>query len=366
MKKILLIISTIVFLSSCGGDMAYRIDGKLTNLENPIVYVMFESEDYSLIDTITCEKPGQFKVEQTREGFNQATLFFEDRTAWFTVYLEPGVKITLTGDVKYPTLLQAKGGRINNELSSVRKKHASLIKDLADVSDRLNHNGVSASADGNDVISRFTNLKHQLSEQMLAYIQQNPDEEASAVLIQTFFLDPDDTRKLDELIAMLDPKLNDFYLVKELHLYSTRAKRTAIDAEAPNFSVKNVYGNVMNLDTFSNKYLLLTFTAPWCDMCQTEDLYLDKIEQKYSKDDLDQLVVSLDYDLEGVRDLLKFDSIPWNLVTDSAGQATMLVDLYNVSALPRCFLIDENGKIILKTENGAEVIQTLEKLLNND
>ena len=57
------------------------------------------------------------------------------------------------------------------------------------------------------------------------------------------------------------------------------------------------------------------------------------------------------------------DSIGWNLVTDSAGQAAMLVDLYNVSALPRCFLIDEEGKIILKTDNGVEIKQTLEKLM---
>jgi alkyl hydroperoxide reductase subunit AhpC len=64
-----------------------------------------------------------------------------------------------------------------------------------------------------------------------------------------------------------------------------------------------------------------------------------------------------------LRKLLANDSIPWNLVTDSAGQATRLVDLYNVSALPRCFLIDEEGKIILKTENGAEVRRILENLI---
>ena len=73
--------------------------------------------------------------------------------------------------------------------------------------------------------------------------------------------------------------------------------------------------------------------------------------------------VSLDDDQAEVRKVLAKDSIGWNLVTDSAGQAAMLVDLYNVSALPRCFLIDEEGKIILKTDNGVEIKQTLEKLM---
>ena len=152
-------------------------------------------------------------------------------------------------------------------------------------------------------------------------------------------------------------------MVPKLEEYSTRAKRTALGAEAPDFKVKNIYGKPVSLDSFSKKYLLLAFTAPWCDMCQTEDLYLDKVAMKYPKDKLDMLLISLDEDSKEVRQVLAKDSIAWNLVTDSAGQATMLVDLYNVSALPRCFLIDEEGKIVLRTDNGVEIQQTLEKLI---
>ena len=59
------------------------------------------------------------------------------------------------------------------------------------------------------------------------------------------------------------------------------------------------------------------------------------------------------------------DSITWNVVTDSAGQAMQLIDLYNVSALPRCFLIDEEKRIIMKTDNEVEIRQTLEKLIED-
>ena len=50
----------------------------------------------------------------------------------------------------------------------------------------------------------------------------------------------------------------------------------------------------------------------------------------------------------------------------SAGQAARMIDLYNVSSLPRCFLIDEDHKILMKTENGIEIQQTLESLLDED
>ena len=174
---------------------------------------------------------------------------------------------------------------------------------------------------------------------------------------------PDDTREMDELLAVLDPGLKDFYIVQDLEAYSARAQRTALGAEAPDFKVKNIYGLPISLDSFSNKYLLLAFTAPWCDMCQTEDLYLDRVAMKYPKEKLEMLLVSLDDKQDKVRQVLAKDSITWNLVTDSAGQATMLVDLYNVSALPLSFLIDEEGKIVLRTDNGIEIEQVLKELI---
>ena len=360
MKRIHLIIVLLAFLSSCGGNVVFRIDGKLSNLEEPFIYAVFESEDRSLADSVTCHKPGQFKLVQSLAGFNEVTLFFEGRTRWFTVYLEPGEKVTLTGDVRYPNLLQAKGGRLNNELTAIRKEFAPLLKEREDLFNIQKNNPI----DPNDVTSRLANVNRRLSEQALAYIQDHPAEMASAVLIKTFLINPDDTRQLDELLITLSPELSDFYIVKELEQYSARAKRTSLGAEAPGFRVKNIYGEWVSLDSFPQKYLLLTFTAPWCDMCHTDELYLDEIDQKYPDEQLEQLLVSLDDDMPALRKVLEQDSIQWNLVTDSAGQATMLVDLYNVSALPRCFLIDEQGKIILKTENGAEIKQTLEHLFS--
>lgn len=363
-KQLALILGIIFVLSSCGKDIAYRIEGKLTNLEDQTIYAVFENENSKLVDTVICEKPGHFLIEEEREGYNNLTLFWNNKKQWVTIYLTPGEKISISGDARYPLLLQVKGGRINDRLSDVKKKMAPLLLELTNLSNTLS-NKKGDTMEEADITSRMANVNLQLTEEAMAYIKEHPDEEASVVLMQLFFTDPDDTRRMDELLALLDPKLKEFYLVKELEQYSAKAKRTALGAEAPDFTVQDIYGKSMSLDSFPQKYLLLTFTAPWCDMCQTEDLYLDKVAMKYPKDKLDILLISLDDDQKSVRDVLKKDSIRWNLVTDSAGQATMLIDLYNVNALPRCFLIDVDGKILLKTENGLEVRQTLETLLDN-
>lgn len=366
-ERILLILGLIVSLSSCGGDIAYQIEGKLKNLEDQTVYAVFENDDIKVVDTVTCKKPGEFSIERKAGDFRDVTLYFKNKMHWATIYLDKGEKVTVSGDANYPSLLKIKGGSINNRLTAMKKEMAPLLKEQADLihilskdsKDTLNH-----SIEDTDVASRLANVNHQLSEQAMATIKEHPDEEASVVLIERYFATPDDTRRMDELLAVLNPELKDFYLIKKLKEYSTRAKRTALGAEAPDFNVKNVFGTPVSLDSFPQKYLLLAFTAPWCDMCQTGSLYLDEVSTLYPKDKLDMLLISLDDNPKEVRELLSKDSIAWNLVTDSAGQAAMLLNLYNVSALPRCFLIDKEGKIILKTDNGVEVKQTLENIMN--
>ena len=367
-KYLLQIVGIFFLFSSCDEGVAYQIKGKLDNLEDQTLYAVFENDETKAVDTLTCEKKGEFLVKRKEGDFKEVTIYFENRTRWITVYLEKGKNVSVNGDALYPALIRVKGGRINDRLTSMRKELTSLLEERTDLRRKLREHrplrdSVNISILNVDLASRLANVNHQLEEKVAALVKKYPKEAASAVLIQTYFMRPDDTREMDELLAVLDSSLKDFYIVQDLEAYSARVQRTALGAEAPDFKVKNIYGLPISLDSFSNKYLLLAFTAPWCDMCQTEDLYLDRVAMKYPKEKLEMLLVSLDDKQDKVRQVLAKDSITWNLVTDSAGQATMLVDLYNVSALPLCFLIDEEGKIVLRTDNGIEIKQVLKELI---
>lgn len=367
-KDLLQIVGILFLLSSCGEGIAYQIEGKLDNLEDQTLYAVFENDETKAVDTVTCEKKGEFLIKRKEGDFKEVTIYFENRMRWVTAYLEKGKKISISGDALYPALVRVKGGRINDKLTSMKKELAPLLEERTELRRKLREHrplrdSVNISIQNVDLASRLANVNHQLEEKVVMLVKKNPKEAASAVFIQTYFMRPDDTREMDELLAVLDPSLKDFYIVQDLETYSARARRTALGAEAPNFKVKNIYGTPVSLDSFSKKYVLLAFTAPWCDRYQTEDLYLDKVAMKYPKEKLEMLLISLDDKQDKVRQVLAKDSIAWNLITDSAGQATMLVDLYNVSALPRCFLIDEEGKIVLRTDNGIEIEQVLKELI---
>lgn len=364
-KRITLFILFILCFVSCRSDYSYKIEGKLTNLSDQTIYAIFENNDTKLVDTVTCDKPGRFMLKEKRDGFNCVTLFFEGKSRYVTAYLEKGKTISISGDVRYPYGLKITGGKINNDLNDFRKKASKLILLAAELNNQMNQKGNNSSKE-TDLTAKTANVNLQISEMAESYIKENRQKEASVVLIERYFSNTEDTRKIDELLALLDPKLKSFYLFTNLEQFSTRAKRTAIGSEAPNFDVKNIYGQAVSIDSFAQHYLLLAFIAPWCDMCQTEDLELDRITMDFPSNKLSILLISLDDNQEQVRSSLKKDTIRWNLVTDSAGQATNLIDLYNVSALPRCFLIDEKGTIIQKADNGMEIRQTLEQLLNKN
>jgi len=344
-------------LIACDSGDSYKIEGELSNLESPTLFVVFVSSESNVVDTVECDEHGQFVLLRAMDDdVREITLYYNERRSSFTVYPELGKPVQVKGDAAYPRLLQIRGGRVNDKLTQFKKKASTLLNELTDIESKTEELP-------SDEIPRLTNLNHELRHIVQDFVADNPDEIASVILVSEYFTGLDDPMQTEEMLSLLSEKLNDNYYVKILRTETEKAKATVVGARAPLFRVKNIYGETVASDSFANKYFILAFTASWCDMCQTEVLMLDNISAGYSKDSLDILLVSLDDDSRAVRDMLKSDTIRWNLVTDSAGQAIGMFEKFNVSSLPNCFLIDGSGIIRLRTANGAELKNTVEELM---
>lgn len=361
MKRFIYYILSLFLLFACDTRNRYRIEGKLSNLDNPTLFVVYESSEGNAIDTVSCDEEGRFFLVRERDDDYQAiTIYFDGRRQWFTVYPEEGKTIQVKGDAGYPQLIRLKGGRINNKLSEFKKKAAPLYKKWSDMSNQAEE---QALTNGDEAI-QTANRHYELRGLVQDFVAANPKEEASAILIAEYFTDPEEVEPIEEVLNLLSPELDDFYIVRNLKAQVEKAKMTLEGAVAPNFKVTNIYGQTFTPDSFRNKYYILAFTALWCDMCQTEAMMLDDLVNKYPKDSLDILLVSLDDEFDSVRNMISRDTIAWNLVTDSAGQSIHLFETYNVNSLPKCFLMDKDGKIKLKTTNGEELKQAVDEIIN--
>ena len=360
MNKLIYIFSVIILLISCNGNNIYLIEGRLSNLENSTLYIVYESSEGNMIDSVSCNEQGHFTIShELYDNLQVITIYYNNRKQWFSVYPEAGKPVQIKGDALYPLMLQIKGGNTNNKLSELKKKVSPLLKELSDLSNNSNKASISNLENSQQLV----NINHELRRIVQDFIIKNPKEKASAILISEYFSDPDDLFQTEELLNMLIPELNDYYIVRNLRAQIAKAKTTIVGAKVPEFKVTNIYGQTFTPDSFINKHYILAFTALWCDMCQTEVMMLDNIAIKYSKDSLDILLISLDDEFDEVRNVISKDSIKWNLITDSAGQAIKLFETFNVNSLPKCFLLDKDGKIMLTTTNGAELQQIVDEAM---
>ena len=362
LKKLYIISCVAWLLCACGEKATYRVELDLSNLETQNLYAVFESDDHKQVDTVVYRPGKPVQITRDEGQFDQLTVYFENHKEGITIYLEPGRKITVTGDARYPLTLQVKGTRTNDLLSDFRKQAATLLKEKTELSGAALPE-VDAEERRKEYLPRLANIDHELALMVESFIHKHPKDEASAILIRDYILDPEDPTRAENMIGTLSPKLDDTRTVRNLRAYCERAMRTMIGVKAPDFSLRNIYGETLTLDSFAGRNLVLAFTASWCDLCKTEKLLLDKIQADFPRQDVDVALISLDEDPRDVREQMLTAPTRWNVFTDSAGQSIRVLEAYNVNSLPRCFLIDRRGMIVLKTDNGIELRRTLEALL---
>lgn len=366
LKKLYIISCVAWLLCACGEKATYRVELDLSNLETQNLYAVFESDDHKQVDTVVYRPGKPVQITRDEGQFDQLTVYFENHKEGITVYLEPGRKITVTGDARYPLTLQVRGTRTNDLLSDFRKQAATLLKEKTELSGAALTEadaGRAAEASRAEHLPRLANIDHELAQMAENFIHKHPKDEASAILIRDYILDPEDPTRAEKMIGTLSPKLENTRTLRNLRAYCERAMHTMVGAKAPDFTLRNVYGATLTRDSFAGRNLVLAFTAAWCDLCKTEKLLLDKIQADFSRQDVAVALVSLDETPSDVRSQMRTDTTHWNVFTDSAGQSIRVLEAYNVNALPRCFLIDRSGTIVLKTDNGIELRRALEALL---
>lgn len=112
--------------------------------------------------------------------------------------------------------------------------------------------------------------------------------------------------------------------------------------EAPDFRVKDIKGNIVSLSDLLGKYVLLDFWASWCGPCMREMPKIKSLREKYSKDKLVIISVTLDKTYNNFSTALKKINADWTQIY----QGNDLVTRYAVGPIPQVFLINEKGIMV--------------------
>jgi peroxiredoxin len=168
---------------------------------------------------------------------------------------------------------------------------------------------------------------------------------------------------MDTLVSIAQRKYPNYQLTQQLKRKVISTKRIALGAEAPAFSAPDTEGNLVTLENWKGKYVLVDFWASWCGPCRIENPNLARLYEKFQGKGFDILSVSIDESKERWLKAIEKDRLIWTNLSELDGYASPVASLYNVTSIPNSFLLDPQGKIIGKNLKGKDLEQKLKELL---
>jgi peroxiredoxin len=117
---------------------------------------------------------------------------------------------------------------------------------------------------------------------------------------------------------------------------------TQVGRKAAAFSLPAMNEEVVALQSFRGKVVLLNFWATWCGPCRDELPELARVQEKYRQRGLAVIAVTVDNDLENVRGFLKKYEVKLQALWD---RRKKVAEAYVVEKMPCSYIIDRNGII---------------------
>jgi thiol-disulfide isomerase/thioredoxin len=217
---------------------------------------------------------------------------------------------------------------------------------------------------GSAMEAPYDTLVNQQTRYILHFLKTNTNSFAALAAVEQ--LTPE---KYLTYYISLDSSLSKLYptssYVKLFHEKLEGMKRVAVGAMAPEISLPDTNGNMVNLSSFKGKVVLIDFWASWCGPCRASLPNIVKLYAKYKDKNFTVLSVSLDKEkgawIEGIH---KFH-LKWTQISDLKYWDSPVVSLYNFTGIPFTVLVSADGKIVDKNLGEEDLDNEINHLVDS-
>jgi len=129
---------------------------------------------------------------------------------------------------------------------------------------------------------------------------------------------------------------------------------------APVWKLKDLDGQLVSSDQFNGKVVVIDFWATWCPPCRAEIPGYVALQEKYGKDGLAMVGISLDS--QGPEEVKQFVAKNHMNYTVVMGDESVVAAFGGVEAIPTTFIVDRQGNI-RDQKVGAEELAAFEQRL---
>jgi thiol-disulfide isomerase/thioredoxin len=142
----------------------------------------------------------------------------------------------------------------------------------------------------------------------------------------------------------------------------TDIKKVSPGSVAPAFAFADSSGNMISLEHYRGKYVLLDFWAQWCSPCLEEFPHMRRLYTEFNRNTFEIVAISLDADKDVWLQSVRAHKNPWIQVWGGKEFENELFKTYRGGGIPFYVLIDPDGKVL--RYNDVRPSFNLEAVLN--
>ncbi|MBN2215252.1 MAG: AhpC/TSA family protein [Bacteroidales bacterium] len=377
MKRIWFIILTLFCIISCSRNREnVTIKGSFKEFHPEMIYLKELTRNGVVgVDSSEIDDRGEFMLHAGTTGPAFYVLWIpHSRGINLLALPDDHIKVYINSgefDIDYTVEGSVESRRISK---LVRRQHKTLNQ-ITELSNRFEEikNAPDYTRQKARLDSLYLEIVKQHKKFSEGFILENP-----ASMVNLMVLDQQlgktapvfDIKKDFRIFEIVDSCLTALYPSSEIVINLNRkvvAVREELKTEpgsyAPDISLPDTTGNIIRLQSLKGKNVLLIFWASWCIDCMAQSKKLVNIYQKHDGNLFEIYQVSLDKTRESWVRGLKKEDYPWINVSDLKYWDSETAHTYMVRKIPLYFLIDPDGKIVIKTSRLTDIESKLDEIL---
>ena len=381
MKKILSLLLLLLPLLIIAQD-GFTVKAKFDQLGANKVKASYYKNGKSTNDTLVADKKGivlwEGRVDEpqiVRMEVLDSTLNLRVGKAVsappFLMFVLTNSAISIKGDAKevYASSIKSKDKEIV-DYEVYRKDEIAFNRASWEIQKELNRKYNAKDTAGNAALMAKLGVLHKENQQVrMKFIDAHPASFSSILMLTNLFL----VMSNDDMYrrySAIDQRYKDTKAYTSLGLKVESNRRTAVGQPMIQFSLVGVDGKKVNTADLKGKVILLDFWGSWCVPCRNSHPALKELYAKYKSKGLEIIGISNEafsagktkqQQIDSWKTAIKEDGIDWLHVLNEA-EINDLAKSHDINGYPTKFLIDRNGKFILKILGTSETQhKTLEK-----
>lgn len=368
MKNIFLNYSIfILLLASCQGSVGLKIKG-ITDVDNGsnLYHIVADANNQpKVLDTLVV-KEGQFSLQVENEAPSIHFLQIEGNQGNFPFVAEKGtVSIELYKDSLGAS--KATGTVSNDDFMKYKSETQVYITSLNAIGNDLQQATIlQDSLLAADLQEQYQDVRDQIQEYELNFIKSAPNSFISILILERFVAN--NILQLPEAKVLFDgfsDRIKNTPSGLAIGERLSQAPKAEVGQLAPFFEGPDPNGARFNLAERLGKVTIIDFWASWCRPCRVENPNLVRLYNKHKDNGLQIVGVSLDRTKPKWVQAIADDGLVWEHVSNLKFWNDPIAKMYQVSAIPATFILDENGVILTRDLRGPMLERKIDELLGS-